>query len=117
MELREIFNFVELHLLTQNAKSEDNIGMCLYRNAAGLSCSIGCLIPEDKYDPILENQNLMDGKDLPKVIEGIISDFNIDTYSSTTLKLDLLYDLQEVHDSHEPEAWPYVLEQVKNKYF
>jgi hypothetical protein len=117
MELREIFNVVKLHLLTQNERSEDNTGRCLYRNAAGLSCAIGCLIPEDKYDPILENQNLMDGEDLPDVIASIISDINIDTQYSHNLKLALLYNLQEVHDSHEPEYWPHSLNLIEQKHF
>jgi hypothetical protein len=54
---QEIFDKVALHLLSyakQGFKSVDDRG-CLYRNGEGLSCAVGCLIPDDLYDPVIEH--------------------------------------------------------------
>jgi hypothetical protein len=43
------------HLATQKARawSEDN-GTCGYRTETGLMCAVGCLIPDELYDPEIE---------------------------------------------------------------
>lgn len=54
----EVFQFVEHHLLTQNAKS---IGyknrICYYHGDNNLKCAAGCLIADDEYTPKFETIN------------------------------------------------------------
>ena len=40
-QLREVFDEVKAHLLTQNARSVDVAGRCLNRSAKGLQCAVG----------------------------------------------------------------------------
>lgn len=51
----EVFQFIENHLLTQNARS---IGfekeICYYRGNNDLKCAAGCLISDDEYTPKFE---------------------------------------------------------------
>lgn len=50
----EVFEYIRNHLLTQNRKSTDINGNCMYKNEQGLKCATGCLIPDDMYYPDLE---------------------------------------------------------------
>ena len=54
LTITEVLNHVRTHLLTQNAKCEmrkyPGAGpMCLYRHE-GMSCAVGCLIPDEYYN-------------------------------------------------------------------
>lgn len=61
--------------------------MCRYRTALNETCSIGCLIPVDQYDPEIE------GKALNALLEeGWIA------MTDRDINVGLLGDLQEVHD-------------------
>ena len=46
---QEVFDTVSQHLLTQNAESLSDSGMCVYRSPEGFSCAAGCLIPPEDY--------------------------------------------------------------------
>jgi hypothetical protein len=49
-----VFDRVAKHLLTQKHQSLSSFG-CAYRSeTGGRSCAIGCLIPDSKYDGIIE---------------------------------------------------------------
>lgn len=65
MNTQEIFNTVATHLLTQNARSMGTAPQmegrgCLYRGENGRMCAVGCLIKDEFYDPILENEPVRD---------------------------------------------------------
>jgi len=91
---QEAFNKVVKHLLAQMKQSSkgDN---CLYRGPNGTKCAIGCLIPDELYDPKMENTIA----------------FNIKHFNNKMLMLfngidiDLLEALQEVHDQSSPDQW------------
>lgn len=58
---QQVFDKVALHLLKQNARSLAKEasggaaqGDCAYRGENGLMCAVGCLIPDDLYDPETE---------------------------------------------------------------
>jgi hypothetical protein len=55
---QEIFDTVARHLLTQNARAEDEGGDCLYRTPEGLMCAAGCLIPDAAYSRDIEKKNV-----------------------------------------------------------
>ena len=46
----EVFELIKNHLLTQNKKSVDVIGQCMYRNSTGLSCAVGCLMTAEQAE-------------------------------------------------------------------
>lgn len=100
MELsrQEIFDKVAKHLLGQMQKSQLNIGIdgesvtiCAYRGRDGLKCAIGVLIPDEKYDPIMEDAAI------PLGAIGV-DPFDVDT-------IYMLENLQSVHDTCQPEEW------------
>lgn len=54
----EVFQFVEHHLLTQNAQSRSQEdGTCCYHGDRHLKCAAGCLISDDEYTPKFEANN------------------------------------------------------------
>ena len=97
MELQEIFDKVSAHLLRQGERSVvvDGYNMCMYRSAHGLKCAAGCLIPDDVYHPDMEHQPF---EDLPKQYAAIEAMFN-------GKAVQLIQDLQEIHDMEHPEDW------------
>lgn len=102
MTKQELFNKVVTHLLTQKQPARktgrDNVRpgvKCMYRNADGLKCAVGCLIPDDRYDKNYE------GKSADYLVKaGSFTDVGITTANAT-----LLEDLQYMHDEVHPEFW------------
>lgn len=118
---QDIFDTVAKHLLTQNQKSQGDLGeeakqysgaqhsltgklFCLYRDAAGCSCAIGCLIPDDKYAPDLEGLPISSS---PRVQEAA---------DIATAELDLARALQRIHDNCDVSAWRYELFKVAKRF-
>lgn len=60
LTLKQGFDIVKKHLLTQNKQSvEEFSGKCRYRGGEGLKCAIGCLIPDDMYKPEFEDRGFL----------------------------------------------------------
>lgn len=60
--LQEVFNIVSLHLLTQIKRClaiyPDRVfPVCSYRNADGMKCAAGALIPDEEYKPEMEKND------------------------------------------------------------
>ena len=54
---QQVYDTVAEHLLTQGrASSYDDVGW--YRGLNNHKCAIGCLIPDDKYDPRMEGRGV-----------------------------------------------------------
>lgn len=107
MTIQEIFDKVATHLLTQMKISTGRIShdlpvACKYRGDNGLMCAVGCLIPDELYDPVIEGLNsfALFGS-VPKLKHAILSD---DAHSAI-LQLNLIRDLQEIHDLREVPTW------------
>ena len=94
--LQEIFDFVANHLLTQNAKSVEDSGGCLYRYAH-LKCAVGALISDEDYKCSFEMQSLRLLAD--KKEKTIFSDIE-------ESRLAFLIHLQAIHDDYAIEEWP-----------
>jgi hypothetical protein len=62
MNAQEVFNKVAVHLFKQGQRCVNTRGQCLYRGAKAADspdrCAIGALIPDDKYDDILEGDTI-----------------------------------------------------------
>ena len=52
---QQVVDTVGAHLVKQGVMSVDARGDCVYRDAYGNECAIGCLIPDELYDPEMEN--------------------------------------------------------------
>ena len=109
MSLNEIFYKVEKHLLKQN-KQAKVFGSCKYRTSSGLSCAVGCLIPDEMYTNKIENRG---ASALPLNILVPIVGVQRDKVER---KLKLLNDLQAMHDGSLPEKWPTHLADIKTEF-
>lgn len=54
MTQQEIFDAVLGHLRKQGKASVNDMDLCQYRGPGGASCAVGCLIPDELYDPLIE---------------------------------------------------------------
>jgi len=63
MTAQEIFDKVINHLLQQGGPAlnynYDDDHKCRYRSNNGLKCAVGCLIPDDQYDPLMEGMGVI----------------------------------------------------------
>lgn len=116
MTPQEVFTKVVTHLLTQGQRSTDGQELvvqrlrtpCQYRGPRGLRCAVGCLIADDVYSQALETHGL----GTPAVKAALQrSGVGIDRQT-----LNLLYDLQYVHDRQPVFTWVTELHRVSKKY-
>lgn len=109
MELQQLFDTVSTHLLTQNRQSRNIFNNCVFHSNDGAKCAIGCLIPEDAYHPMFELTSF-DGEDdrIRKAVFPVIGE-------STVEKLELLDELQCLHDEALPEEWTKALQNLAIK--
>lgn len=114
MTNQEVFDHVARHLLEQGARSVQEIGgrrrpyMCNYRGARGLSCAVGCLIPDALYDPSMEGDRADDAV-------GPMGPHS-DRFDYLHGAMPLLRSLQEVHDEVGPLAWKEALFRVATRH-
>ena len=54
MTQQEIFDTVLAHLRKQGKASMSGADSCRYRGPDGTACAVGCLIPDELYDPLIE---------------------------------------------------------------
>jgi hypothetical protein len=120
MNMLEVFNKVEAHLLAQGVRSirksliQDT---CAYRGAGGLRCAVGCLIKDEAYSRSLEGIAMWaDEKeeDRQMLLEEALIKSGIDLKPATTY---MLSDLQYLHDRKKPKDWKQELQKLKVKYF
>jgi hypothetical protein len=102
---REVFDIVKNHLLTQNKRSVDEYGRCMYRAPDGSKCAIGCLIPDERYKPELEKLAAYSNEVLAS-LEGVLSDEE----SGWGMFLN---SLQSVHDNYHVHDWSRQLAKIE----
>ena len=103
---QEIFDYIALHLLKQNKRSEEEIidpvtkihkYACRYRGGTPedpCKCAIGVLFDDEIYNPKFEG----------KTIKYLRSCYK--SFSHIPLEVvPMLASLQKVHDNHDPTAW------------
>ena len=119
MNMLEVFNKVEAHLLAQGVRSIRKSliqDMCAYRGAGGLRCAVGCLIKDEAYHKGLEAIAMWaDEKeeDRQMLLEEALIKSGIDLNSTMT---HMLSDLQSLHDTVRPEVWKQRLQKLRVKY-
>lgn len=108
MNQQQIFDTVKAHLLTQNERSADSRGVCLYRGPNKLMCAAGILIPDNAYNPNWEGEGILTiVADHPRALPNDI--FNAEN-------MPLIKDLQILHDEVQPHQWAETLAKVAVKY-
>lgn len=114
-----IFNTVANHLIRQKRQSlrkTDELNRCAYRSDDGTNCkcAMGVLIPDDKYDPIIEGYSLRMHTNKPTgyfsgltsgcypviALATIFKDLN---YSNDNMRFVL--ELQAIHDNVPVKEW------------
>lgn len=56
--MQQEFDIIVKHLYKQGRPSRNSAGIaCKYRNEEGLSCAVGCRIPNSRYNKNMENLN------------------------------------------------------------
>lgn len=108
LSAKAIYERVSGHLLVQRAVSEDENGSCRLRGEDGRRCAIGSLIRDEVYQSDVEGigisyfRHAKDGGLLRALYAS-----NVDVYDERVL--DLLLELEEIHDEGAVEEWPRLL--------
>ena len=115
MNMLEVFNKVEAHLLAQGEKSMSGYSRdeCAYRGEGGVQCAVGCLIKDEFYHKDLEGWGISPVKRGGSVDKALI-DSGIDLSPEMA---HMLNDLQYLHDTNDPEIWERRLQKLRVKYF
>lgn len=114
MTLREVFDTVKAHLLTQNAKAihvrEDGDEACMYRGPNGTKCAVGCLIKDEFYSTSLEG--------LPASYSEVQDALKKSGVTPKALGSGpaLITYLQYIHDNHPVEEWPERLDRLERDF-
>ena len=114
MNRREVFDKVKEHLLSQGvvsrtADSMDGIETCRYRGPWGRQCAVGCLIDDDHYYEGLEGYAVTEA--------GVIEVLRKSGVPADSDTIDMLYELQSVHDDMLPSHWEEALEEIEAQWF
>ena len=107
---QEAFTAAYQHLLKQNQKSKpspDSV-QCQYRGPNGLMCAVGALFPDKLYQPEMDSE----GYTAPQLLR----EFPKIARHFAGVDGDLLYALQQVHDTHPVEAWVNELANVAQRF-
>ena len=97
MNTQQMFDTVARHLLAQNCKSVDLNGIhCRYRGQGDTKCAAGVLIPDSLYTTAIET--------LACTVELVAAAL---TKAGVEVRdLNLLRQLQGIHDGYDPRDWP-----------
>lgn len=88
LKAQDVFNIVVTHLFAQGKAARDSAGQCRYRTREGLSCAVGCLIPDEVYRPEMEGAP----------VKKIVREFYGFLPKDIAYHENLLRALQLVHD-------------------
>lgn len=92
---QEAFDAVRAHLATMTHRSSvhtEQGSVCVYRSADGGKCAFGALIPDEHYDPAMD--------DLTEFTNGCSAQHLIELFNiETSIAPQLLNELQYAHDN------------------
>ena len=112
MSAQEVFDYVAVQLMTQgrhSTRANSSELLSFYRGDFGTKCPGGMLMTDDEYDSsfeyheldLLMNFQTVDGPALPQRIRD---------------NIELVLDLQELHDTEPVEMWKSILYYVAHKH-
>jgi hypothetical protein len=99
VDRQAVYTRVRDHLLKQKRKSKDGGLGCLYRGPDGTKCAVGCLIPDELYDPGIEHAAC----DEMRVIRVLRKIPGMEDVTGEDAKF--LRGLQSIHDRDDPDEW------------
>jgi hypothetical protein len=105
MTNQELFDKVLAHARKQNARALE-FGRCAYRAPEGLMCFAGALIADEHYDSSFEGI----GANFTRIKRALIAS------GIAKEQLDLVAELQAVHDRHLVPEWPAEFAKVATHY-
>jgi hypothetical protein len=102
MNTQEAFTTIVTHLAKQAKKAlsvgDGSASYCMYRSPEGLKCALGCLIPDDLYEPAMDSGMGMQASlllDRYPALKKVLSDVDV----------QMLGDMQFLHDSCIVSEW------------
>lgn len=108
-ELQAIFDKTLNHLRIQKEKSYNTRQLsCMYHNKEGLKCAVGIHIPDEVYDPAME------GESVNTILRKFPILFTLDAFNTNT-KIDLLREMQVIHDTFKCENWEMHFKNLANE--
>ena len=114
LAIEDIFERVRTHLLAQQCRSEDADGEPRYRGLDNRRCGVGILIDDAFYCSAIERLGVSllrvpSDDALARALR--CSGVNVDDERV----VELLIDLQDIHDLAAIERWPQALEDVRRR--
>ena len=98
---QDVYEAVAKHMLAQGTAARSPLGNCQYR-LSNLACAVGCLMTDDEA---YAADNAPRGISMSSLIEQELLPERLYAQS------DLLFELQKIHDTNEPSAWKWLLEE------
>lgn len=112
LTMQQIFDKCITHLRTQKVPSIE-AGDCLYRGPNGLKCAVGALITDEAYKDSLEDLPVREDKVIRALVEsGVLYEECLKHESVESDKIDLLSDLQHLHDTCMFDGEEYFEEEI-----
>lgn len=120
---QQIFDKIVMHLREQRlpARGKGDYA-CSYRTRDGLKCAIGCLIPDEKYDPDIERAGppkpswkiTSERDEASRRLHEILRSEGVDLDNDTVLNLCLT--MQKIHDRYITADWEPLFARTAEKY-
>jgi hypothetical protein len=79
--MQQEFDAVVQHLYKQGRPAKDELGTCYYRSPEGLSCAVGCRIPDEMYRKSMEGTCVSALSGVPRVITEYEDMFDLLQYA------------------------------------
>lgn len=102
---QQVFDQVARHMLTQNTKAINYLGVCKYRFRLNdntiIKCAVGFLIADDEYSQEMEGK-----------LYGSFSFNKFFGFKGEAPHLTLLRSLQNLHDKYPASTWKEELKQI-----
>jgi hypothetical protein len=123
MTLQEIFDTVSVHLIKQGRRSAggdiSHFSDCRYHFDGGLMCAVGALIKAEHYNPMIEgfeaeHENVMYALYRSGVVEKDV--LKEQMTEEDEMRMELLKQLQFVHDYKPPKDWGKSLIEEANRF-
>ncbi|ARU21194.1 Inclusion body protein [Ralstonia solanacearum] len=112
LAIEDLFERVRAHLLAQQCRSEDADGEPRYRGPSNRRCGIGALIDDAHYRADIEGLGVsllrVPGND---PLSCALRRSGVDVDDDRVV--ELLIDLQDIHDLQAIDRWPTALEAVR----
>lgn len=103
--LQETYDKIVNGLRVQNCKSLNGQGLCFYRGLNGTKCAAGHVIPDSKYNSIMEGGSVCD---ITNIIGPVLDRTRL-LYQVIVVEeghnANLVQELQQIHDHIKIENW------------